>query len=397
MHVGEISFCDKMSYNIKAEDTKRFILTNLEKKYKLKIIHKHYDKFEERTNKILNTNPHLVCVRSNGNPYFLYLMKYNFIQYCVFIDKKIQQGYYLPRMIIVHLRFDESMFNDTVFDGEMIKTNDGKWYFLINDLLVCQGNHLSDLNLPKRINMLYNVLDKHYIHDETDPFQIGVKSFFRYNEMRDMIQNHIPSLPYSVRGIYFKPLFMRFKDILYNFDDNLIKKVERVKYKNIKQFILHGDIDVDSQCSTPNTNLTTPPSSKGFSRYSSRELTKVSKKPNDSLLDSFSDISLEKYNNYNTPGSDRSSDRVSEKSDKSDIVINTSNFKINKFQVRKTSIPDVYEILKENSLVGTACIPTMKISKQMRELTKDMNMVDRIDIEFTFSTKFNKWIPLLCN
>lgn len=342
MHVGEISFCDKIAFNIKSEDTKKYILNNLEKKYNIKIIHKHHDKFDTRSINVLSSNPHLVCVRSNGNPYFLYLMKYNFIQYCVFIDKKIQQGYYLPRMIIVQLMIDDSLFTDTVLDGEMIKCNDNKWYYLCNDMLVCKGLHLQDMNHPKRISLLYDVLDKHYINEEYDPFKIGVKSFFKYNELQQMLEDYIPSLPYTTRGVYFKPLYLKFKDILYNFDDNLIKKVERIKYKDVKQFILMNDNikDGNNSTSTSNSNSTS----------NSGTCTPLP------------------------------------------VPVPTST-KV--FSVRKTSTPDVYDLFEGNNNIGIACVPTLKISKKMREITKDMNMVDRIDIPFEYSEKFKKWLPCM--
>lgn len=343
MHVGEISFCDKVAFNIKSEETKRFILDSLEKKYNLRIIHKHFDRYDERTAAVLNQNPHLVCVRSNGNPYFLYLMKYNFIQYCIFIDKKIQQGYYLPRMIVVHMRFDDCMFDDTIMEGEMIKAQDGSWYYLVNDLLVCRGVQLHDTNHPRRINMLYDMLEKHYEYEEYDPFRVGVKTFFRYNEMERLLQEHIPSLPYTCRGLYFKPLFMRFKDILYNFDDNLVKKVERVRYKDVKQFILKSDIAQDS------ASVKSSSSSSG-----SGSATPVANAPT------------------------------------SQAACGTR-----RFYVRKTSTPDVYDLFDGSSRAGIACVPTLKVSKWMREITKDMNMVDRIELPFEYSMKFGKWVPVV--
>lgn len=339
MHVGEISFCDKVAFNIKSEETKKFILDTLERKYKLRIIHKHYDKVDERSINVLSQSPHLVCVRSNGNPYFLYLMRYNFVQYCVFIDKKIQQGYYLPRMIIVHLRFDDCAFDDTILEGEMIKTVDGRWYYLANDLLVCRGAQLHDVNHPRRINMLYEMLGRHYEPEGYDAFRVGVKTFFRYDEVDRLLDEHIPSLPYTCRGLYFKPLFMRFKDVLYNFDENLIRKVERVKYKEVKQFILKSDIvhssGGDSGSSTP-PNVAPTVAAAGT-----------------------------------TAGATR------------------------RFYVRKTSSPDVYDLFEGNTHVGVACIPSMKISKRMREITKDMNMIDRVELPFEFSDKFGRWQPVV--
>lgn len=355
MHVGEISFCDRIAYNIKSEDTKRYVLDKLDRHYNLKIIHKHYDKYMDANLPTLQTNPHMVCLRSNGNPYFLYLMKYNFIQYCVFIDKKIQQGYYLPRMIITHVMFNSSLFEDTVFDGEMVKTSDGSWHFIINDMIVCEGKLLNNTNLPRRINMLYEILASSYKYDTYDLFRISVKTYFKYNELR-LIMEHIPKLPYTCRGLYFKPLFLRFKNILYNFDENLIKKVERVKYKNVKSFILLNDKLDDNHA-----NAIQPPN-KEF------EATKQEYVP---------------------------SSTINNKSMTPPIAV-PGHHQYNVFMVRKTHTPDVYEIYdKEKKQIGIACIPCLKLSKMMRELTKDMNMIDMTSVKFEFSTKFNKWMPLL--
>ena len=63
------------------------------------------------------------------------------------------------------------------------------------------------------------------------------------------------------------------------------------------------------------------------------------------------------------------------------------------FSVRKTSTPDVYDLFEGNNNIGIACVPTLKISKRLREITKDMNMVDRIDVQFEYSEKFKKWLP----
>jgi hypothetical protein len=333
MHVGEISFCDKVAYNIKSDETKKCILDYLDRKYGVKIVHKHFEKFcMERSINILNQNPHMICVRSNGNPYFLYLMKYNLAQYCIFIDKKIQQGYYLPRMIIVQLMFDECLFDDTIFEGEMIKNNNGSWSYVVNDMMVCKGSRLHDFNHPRRMNMIYDVLQTHFQPEEYDPFTISVKTYFKYNELDKLFNDHIPVLPYTCRGVYFKPLYLKFKDILLNFDDTLVKKVEKVKYTDTsKPFVLLNDI-LDA---TSSIRPSSPPLKVTQTELSSGKKT---------------------------------------------------------FGVRKTSTPDVYELYDGQGLQGIACVPSFSISKKMRELTKDLNMVDKIDLPFEFSSKFNKWI-----
>lgn len=330
VHIGEISFCDKVAFNIKSDDTKKYILDQLESNYNVKIIAKHFDKFEERMMSNLNNNPHMLCVRSNGNPYFLYLTKLNFVNYCIFIDKKIQQGYFFPRMIITNFHFDDSLFKDTIFDGEMIKKNGEKWVFLLNDLIVHKGIYLKDLNLPKRLNIVYQTLKTEFSPDMMDVSRIQVKKFFKYDEINHMLNEHIPKLQYSCRGIYFKPLFLRFKDVLVNFNDDLVKKVERNKFKHVKNFML-----LDNQ---------------------------------DKIQTNLPVITPQK-------------------------IGCTDNHK--RFLVRKTSNPDVYELFDcHGCMVDIACVPSLKISKHMRLLFSNKNIIDKVEMGFEFSTKFNKWVPV---
>ena len=188
IHVSEISFCDKIGFNIKSNDSKKLILNKLEEKYDLKIVTRHFEVFSEKLMPSLNSNLHLLCTRTNGNPYFLYLVKINFTNYCIFIDKKIQQGYFFPRMIISHIFLDDVLFDkDIVFDGEMTKTTDGKWVYLIHDLLVHDGQSLHNQNLVKRVNLCYKILEDYYRTTDTDIFKLMVKKYFKYDEFSTLV------------------------------------------------------------------------------------------------------------------------------------------------------------------------------------------------------------------
>ena len=314
VHIGEISFCDNTAFNIKSDDLKKQIMETIESKYNLRIITKHFDKFDPKYMNNINSNPHLICVRSNGNPYFLYLTKIDFVNYCIFIDKKIQQGYFYPRMIVTHLHFEDELFLDTIFDGEMIKQINGKWIFMVNDLIVNKGSYLTNINLVKRLNILYVLLKNEYRQDDTDVCIIRVKKYFKYDEIETMIKQHIPALKYTCRGIYLKPLFLRFRDILVNFDDTLITKVQRTKF--MKNFLLMDDLQPQQQQ--------------------------------------------------------------------------------RKLYARKTSNPDVYDLFEQdNTFVDIACVPTLKLSKYMRNVFIGKNIIDKVELTFEFSERFKKWVPIM--
>lgn len=357
--IGEISFCDQVGFNIKTDETKRFILERIQNKYGLKIITKHFEKYDDRMFESIQKRPHMISVRSNGNPYFMYMTRLNFVNYCIFIDKKIQQGYSYPRMILSHFKFDNCLFEDTIIDGEMVKTNDGTWTYLLNDLVVLKGQHLTDYNLIRRLNLLYETIEKYFKPDVNDICKILIKKYFKCDEGMVIMNDHINKVNYSCRGLYFKPLFLKFKDILINFDDNLITKVERTKYKHLKSFMLKEDgeklMDVET------------------SSVSSERSTKSNK----SLM------------------SDKSSDsHASYKQAAINPVHEQSG--VRHLNTRKTNLPDVYDVLDENmQLLGTAAVPSLTISKYLRETFSHKNIVDIVNIPFKFSTNFNKWIPVV--
>ena len=42
MQTGNISFCEKTALNIKSDHTKKLILNNIEEKYDIKVLQKHF-------------------------------------------------------------------------------------------------------------------------------------------------------------------------------------------------------------------------------------------------------------------------------------------------------------------------------------------------------------------
>jgi hypothetical protein len=348
MHLGEISFCDKVGYNIKSDDYKRKILTELEELAGFSVVQKHHERYSDRLLPMLQKNPHLVSVKTNGNPYLLYLTKYNFANQCIFIDKKIQHGYFFPRMIIAKLWFDDALFNGTLLDGEMIKTsNGGLWHFVINDIIFETGQQFQQLttwNLIKRMNRVYNILETMYREDEVSCCILRVKKYFTYEEIPYISDTFMKTLDYTCRGLYFKPLYLKFRDILINFDDTLVKKVVRTKFKD-GAFLEQQD-NVDS------VNV---------------------------LSDNIESIDIANLHNKIPEINGQSSDESI-------------------FYIKKTNQPDVYELHNVNtgSFDGSsyACVASMTTSKLLRDVFNGINMNERIKFQCKLHAKFGKWVPI---
>lgn len=351
MQVGEISFCDQIGHNIKSNETKEKILQELERLTGIKIVQKHYEKFTEDTIERLNRAPYLVSLRTNGNPYLLFLTRINFVPLCIFIDKKIQHGYFHPRMILSKLWFDDELFDNTLLDGEMVKTSDGSWTYIINDLICLKNEYLDKMNMVKRINLLYATMESSYHHDCTQLCGVMVKKYVTVDQIQYLLDEFMPLLNYSCRGIYFKPFFIKFKDILLNFDDSLIKKVVRFKYKHST-----GD-------------------------------TFILNSPGTAIL----------------PASDTSITNTFANADKSpDVAGTSSNIQCipeggKVFEIKKTSNSDIYELIDPSNLSEKpmiALVNNIDTSKFLRDSFRLLGLNDRIRVACSYNQKFKKWAPM---
>lgn len=354
MQVGTISFCDKTGYNIKSNEVKDTILKTLETVYDIKIIRRHSNLFRKGDEVRVNNHPYSMCLRTNGNPYFLLLTKLNFQNTCIFIDKKVQHGYYQPRMIITSFHLDDSLFEkETVLDGEMVKDDNGVWVFLIHDMIVHMGKHLGNVPILQRNQMLHVILNDQLYSDYDDVCQFQVKRFFKVSEMKEMIDEFMPLLPYTCRGIYFKPYFLKFKDIYFNFDNSNIKSVVREKYTNT--FNMIGD--VEKKLNIANGSRSKPkPLPVSMSIMSSKQTLPENIKEKEGTI---------------KDGEERH------------------------FYIEKTSTQDVYHLydMKTNAFVDNACVPSMKVSKFLQVSFGNSAMVVKLPIVAQFSTRFDRWIP----
>lgn len=343
MHLGEISFCDRIGFNIKSDDIKKKILDELEAITGFKVIQKHHERFDPSISpQRINTMPHIVSLRSNGNPYLLYLTRYNYENQCIFIDKKIQHGYFYPRMIMSKLWFDEEIFNNTLLDGEMVKTTTGEWHFLINDIVCMNNKSLDNLNIIRRIDCITDVLKNHYHHDEFSCCRMLMKKYHTISNLEDMFTKLIPSLPYTCRGVYFKPFYLKFRDVLMNFDDNLVQKVVRFKYKHI-----------DGETFKATASTAAP----------------VHAVPQDAPPRIVPPPTV--------PNPDAST---------TDTI----------FYIKKTSNADVYELYQgshDDKMHSHAIVNTMKTSKMLKDMFRDVNLNERIKMVCSYNEKFGRFIP----
>ena len=178
--------------------------------------------------KNITFHQHLLSTKTIGTNYFLFLTKIDDVNYCFYIDRKIKQGYNYPRIISVKYRFDDSIFKDTLIEGEIIRDNDKNWHFLISDLLIYRGANVTS-NISTRFNLLFNLVTNYYNKDDTlEICPLKIKKIFSYDEWDDL-NTFIPKLNYNCRGLYFYTLNSKCTNYLYLFPRNnnyFQKKIE---------------------------------------------------------------------------------------------------------------------------------------------------------------------------
>lgn len=337
MHTAIISFADRVVYNIKTNDMKDLILEQLYKLYGIKIIQKHYHKLDENNIKYIKNNPHLCNLRSNGNPYYMFFTLYNDNPIIYFIDKKVHPGYQKPRILLVRGLFDEKLFQNTLIDGEMVKNNDNKWLFIMNDIIVYEGNHLLRTYLPVRLNIMYQLLNNQYTQDKiVDVCEYRIKTY--YYVCKESIQNLIElskKLNYTCRGIYLWSYDLKYKPKLYNFNEENIVSVVRTVKDDTDFKMLNENVSKDDKTDIKNIVL---------QELSPKEETKC-------------------------------------------------------LFMTQTDFPDVYELYEnENVLntpkIGVALIPNLHTSKMIRIAFKNKNSISFIKVKCIYNTIFNKWHPV---
>ena len=151
-------------------------------------------------------------------------------------------------------------------------------------------------------------------------------------------------LPYTNRGIYFWPHALRFKPKLYNFNDELIQSV-RHKIKDMPDF--RATASAPTSIASP--SCATPPT-----------IPQVLPTPA-----------------VAAPHTDDTTTRM--------------------LYLKKTENPDVYELYPGNALqnkIGVAHVPTMAVSRRLRDQFKDKNVVTLLPFSCTYNERFEKWQPI---
>lgn len=347
METSEINFCNGKGYNIKNNREKSDILKSIFDKYNLTIENDNTLTYSDRLLTNLSRFEYYVSTITLGNSYWLYLTKIGNQNYSIFIDNKLNENHKFPKLILVNFRFQEELFSDTLFKGELIKDYNNNWQFIIDNILVHNGSKIKNNILSDRIKLLYKIFEKNYI---IDPYielcKLKIKRYFTYDKLNYLVNKFINTCNYKISGIYFHPINTNIKNIkfLFNHNYNTINLVKDINFEYLKD----------------NNSLL------------------ISQKNEEKLLMQFIQNDL--------------NDNTTIKEKKINIIDKNNTFT---FKVESTVFPNIYKLycLKNNKLskFSIAKIDTIECAEFMKDLFLEKK--DIYLIECYYYKDFNKWVP----
>ena len=330
------SFCGVEIDNITENDTKQYILDQLSVlcsgvQYKTRYA-KVYNEQYSRNLK----NPHVVCLKSSGTPYFMFLSQIGDTNYCFLIDKKIKEGYHYPKIFILPFQFDQEFYKGSLYECELLRDRENHWSILVGDSYYHKGKNQKNVIVMERMNTIHRGFETgiHYTPFlQTCP--VIIKKYFDYKDVENILSEFVPKLSYDIRGLYFVPLKCSYSKILYLFPRNHQR----------------------------NTNIP-------------KRDVKTRQKSNSSI-------------NSNTQASSSPSTSPT-----------TSYTKENQrvFRIMKTLKPDVYELygMKNEDLnkVGVALVQSISDSRMLCEVFKNRDTISEVRVQCEYVSRFQKWKPI---
>jgi hypothetical protein len=338
--------------------------------YKYKLIEYEHDL------QLLKEKMYMISPNYMGVNGLLIFLKVNDQFLSFIIDKKYltynleKIDYSKIKIIPIKHHLDETIYDGTIIDGVLLfDDRDGMKKFVINDLYYFRGQNLTENRMAHKIvniSAYFQSVEPNNTNILNDTVFI-VNKLYNMDEIDNLINKYIPKLPYSkaVSGVAFYPEFSAMKLIYLFSNSNEIDKPPQQNYKQNQQ---------QNYAHTPQNHI----------QHTHVQHTHAHTQQN--YAHTQQDM---KSNEYEIIEND--------KSDDTNLDIDTLTFKI-----KKTNINDVYhlylgELLPENRFkynkIGLACIPTIECSHFCRDSFVNSNGMDLL-MDCKYDDKKNVWTPI---
>jgi hypothetical protein len=213
-----VSFCNSNAFKIDTPELKEKVYLECEKLFKTTLKRNYFPgpqpvAIELKDIEKLKEN-YMVCEKTDGERAILLLINIDNKPMCFIINRNNE-------LYFMDLSFKKEVFEGSIFDGELIKTKEGVWNYLIHDCMSYNGTSFLKNNHRLRYSAIIDLIVKRYINKEKDPFNVKTKLFYKYGKELNKTWDHIQKTTENkIDGLIFTPID---GPIIFGRDNSLFK------------------------------------------------------------------------------------------------------------------------------------------------------------------------------
>jgi hypothetical protein len=381
-------FGDKKTLQIVSPQTINEIKSLIKNIGSFNIDSKYYSFLNRKNIGDLKEGRYNVSLSTFGKKFVMFITNYKNKKYCLFINKKNET------MTIVQLKFSNEIFDGSLFEGELVKNEDEKWIFLINDVMYYKGKNIVTNDFIQRQEVINDFLENEYEYDENQGFFLSKKKYYSFHYLQDFVEKYMNILNYKSAGLHFKNIDNFCCNYLYIFPEN------RTDSKILQNGTIIDDITNNI---TKEVHFNKEEHKKVDMKSSIKSNVFNNNVFNNNVKDNKDDDNL--LNDFDEVLADDIVEPIIEPVIKRNIIIKKINNEtkleklVCKFLIMATPMPEVYGLYckgNTNSIDkhSYASVPDMDVSNFLNMLFKDnADNSTKIYVECKYHKNFKKWIP----
>jgi hypothetical protein len=208
MKTSPVTFCNSSVDQIIDHHTKVAIIESIRQCSNINITDRNHRLIRNAKDATYLHNPHLITLATYGQRWLMYLTQVNHMNVCILIERSVKPGYPYPKMLIAHYTFNEVLYQNTLFDLDIIdnaKGNDTP-LILVNDMFMMKNRDVTHWDTLKRINTINIIFENQFTDNMIlQPAAIQIKKVFNTLQLEQM-KTFVRELPYGIKGLHFMPL-----------------------------------------------------------------------------------------------------------------------------------------------------------------------------------------------
>ena len=215
-----VEFCNSKAFKVESNELRDKIFQECDKLFGFELKRDYFPGAQPVAVEIkdikakLQNEKYMVCEKSDGERGVLLLLNLNNKPMCFMINRNND-------IFFLDLSFKKEIYEGTVLDGEIIKTKNGTWNYLMHDCMIYNGTNFMEKPHLLRYACIIDLICKRYVNKETDCVNLKTKLFYVYGPKIETTWDHInKTTENKIDGLIFTPVYQPIK---FGRDYNLLK------------------------------------------------------------------------------------------------------------------------------------------------------------------------------